>query len=192
MLGKTWWRKEKNNLCIESVLLNEPFEKWFAEIIWTSQHCPTAPIIPIYYQRDQLYLQWTQGRGAIGWEQHRSDTKPRIKPGHQDNSRSNSHGHPRTFCTRTVISLETCIWTILFEHTKLTSCLNFQVMFLALFALFVWSMWCSPSQETRVQHWYTTPKSASTVSYIQHGSLSTTIHPPVGMGLSVLWILCCA
>lgn len=28
------------------------------------------------------------------------------------------------------------------------------------------------------------------VPYLQHGSLSTTVCPPVGMGLSVLWILC--
>ncbi len=56
-----------------------------------------------------------------------------------------------------------------FEYTKVTSCLNFPLLFLAVFALFWGSMWCSPSQETRVwkriQHWYITPRSATTVPY---------------------------
>ncbi len=110
----------------------------------------------------------------IGWEQQRSDTKARIKPDHQDYSRSNSHGHPRTCCTGTVISAAgTSIFGNLhldyFEYTKVTSWLNFPLLFLAVLSLFWGSMWCSPSQETRVwkriQHWYITPRSATTVPY---------------------------
>ncbi len=172
MLENAWWRN--STLC----LVNRFFETNRSKepIRGNQSDFPTVRLLP-----QALYI---TSATSFTFNERREEARLAENSNAQTQNRGSSltirttadqtHGHPRIFCTGTVTSAAgTSIFGNLhldyFEYTKVTSCLNFPLLFLAVFALFWGSMWCSPSQETRVwkriQHWYITPRSATTVPY---------------------------